>query len=376
MSILPWEGKIKQMLDQTDVIIIGAGVIGLAIAKKLSETGRDVLILEKEKSIGMGISSRNSEVIHAGLYFDRRMLKTRFCVKGKTLLYAYAQERNIPHKKCGKLLVASSENELTKLENIKKTAESNGVLDLSPLEKADCLALEPDISAVAGLFSPSSGVIDTHSLMLSFLADVENAGGQAVFNTEIRKIEKRADGFKVTVQDGYALHCDTLINAAGLGAQKIALKIDALEKQWVPELVMAKGHYFTYSERTNFKHLVYPLPFQGGLGIHLTLDMAGGVKFGPDVSYVKDEDYTVSNDIKNGFVNSIKHYFPKINPDKLMPDYAGIRPKLSKDGLDFAIHFEDTHKIPGLVNLFGIESPGLTSCLAIADYVKENICDT
>lgn len=364
------------MHDQIDIIIIGAGVIGLAIAKKFSEAGRDVLILEKEKSFGMGISSRNSEVIHAGLYFDKEMAKTKFCVEGKGLLYEYASDRNIPHKRCGKLLVASSEGELEKLENIRKIAENNGVLDLKPLNKADCMALEPDISAVAGVFSPSSGVIDTHSLMLALLADTENAGGQAVYNTEIKEVEKQTNGFKITIQDGYALNCNTLINAAGLGAQKIANKIDALKKHTIPALIMAKGHYFSYSGRTNFNHLVYPLPFQGGLGIHLTLDMAGGVKFGPDISYVKHEKYNISNYIKKNFINSIKHYFPNLNPDKLTPNYAGIRPKLSKDGLDFAIHFEDTHGIPSLVNLFGIESPGLTSCLAIADYVKEQINDT
>ncbi len=364
------------MDNEVEAVVIGAGVIGLSIARALCQKGNETLILEKESSFGMGISSRNSEVVHAGLYFDKEMLKTRFCVTGKKQLYHYASSRGIPFMRCGKLLVASDDDELPKLERIKNTAEKNGISDLIPLTRAECNALEPDISAVAGLFSPSSGVIDTHSLMLSLLGDVENNGGQAVFNTEIKAIEKKNNGFVVKIQDGYEIGCKTLINAAGLGAQTIAHMIDALNPAQIPDLVMAKGHYFSYSGRTNFKHLIYPLPFQGGLGIHLTLDMTGRVKFGPDVDHVTHENYSISNSIKTDFIKSIKHYFPDLNPDKLTPDYAGIRPKLSKDGLDFNIQFKKNHDIEGLVNLFGIESPGLTSCLAIADFVAEQLNDT
>lgn len=359
------------MTEHIGTIIIGAGVIGLAIAKKLAENGHEAIVLERKGNFGMGISSRNSEVIHAGLYFDKNWFKTKFCVSGKKRLYEYAVARGIPHRRCGKLLVASSDGELSKLERIKKTAHENGVPDLMPLSRLQCLELEPDINAVEGLFSPSSGVIDSHTLMQSLVADTENAGGQVVYNTEVTTIEKSANGFKLIMKDGYEIYCKNLINAAGLGAQKIARSLDALDKKLVPDLVLAKGCYFSYSGRTNFSHLVYPLPFQGGLGIHLTLDIAGGVKFGPDVEFVNHEDYSVPLSNKAKFIEAIRHYFPGIDPDKLSPDYTGIRPKLSKDGLDFMIQTPADHGIEGLINLFGMESPGLTSCLAVADNVEE-----
>ena len=361
------------MIDHVQTVIIGAGVVGLSIAKSLCDNNHDVLIVEKEKSFGMGTSSRNSEVIHAGLYFGSDTLKTKLCVSGKKKLYQYAKTRNIPHNPCGKLLVASSENELEKLEEIRLQAIKNRINDLVPLTKTRCSELEPDISAKAGLFSPSSGIIDSHSLMLTLLGDVENSGGQIAYNVDIGHINKLGHGFKIKFADGFEISCTNLINAAGLGAQKIAHIIDAMDKSNIPELVMAKGHYFSYSGKTNFKHLVYPLPFQGGLGIHLTLDMGGAVKFGPDVVYVSDEEYGLNTSNKEKFINSIKHYFPSIDPKKLTPSYAGIRPKLSKDGLDFNIQSPKEHGIEGLINLFGIESPGLTSCLAIADYVTEKL---
>jgi L-2-hydroxyglutarate oxidase LhgO len=363
----------NQIIDQIDVLIVGAGVIGLSIAKKLCLEGCQVLVIDKESSFGMGISSRNSEVIHAGLYFSPDMLKTKLCVDGKHQLYDYALKRNIAHKKCGKLLVASTIQEIEKLEHIKRNAEKCGIDDLTLLTKDQCTALEPDIHAVAGILSPSSGVIDTHVYMFSLLGDLENSGGQAVFNTKITAIKKILSGFEVTTNDDYKIQCTTLINAAGLGAMDIADMIDALDKKHIPKLVMAKGHYFSYSAKTNFKHLIYPLPFVGGLGVHLTIDMSGKVKFGPDVHFIEQEDYSINLELKGAFLKSIKHYFPKIDETKLRPDYAGIRPKLAKEGIDFDIQFPKNHAIEGLVNLFGIESPGLTSSLAIADYVAENI---
>ncbi len=321
----------------------------------------------------MGISSRNSEVIHAGLYFPPNMLKTKLCITGKHQLYEYAQKRKIAYKKCGKLLVACSIHEITKLEHIKLNAENCGIDDLTWLTKDQCHALEPDISAVAGILSPSSGVIDTHAYMFSLLGDLENSGGQAVYNTKITAITKIPTGFEIKTNDNYSIQCKTLINAAGLGAMDIAHMIEALDKKYIPKLVMAKGHYFSYSGKTNFKHLIYPLPFVGGLGVHLTIDMSGKVKFGPDVHFIEQEEYSVSIKLKTAFLRSIKHYFPKIDETKLHPDYAGIRPKLTKEGIDFDIQFPKNHAIEGLVNLFGIESPGLTSSLAIADYVAENI---
>ncbi len=361
------------MSDHIDYVIIGAGVVGLCIGRMLGIRGNDVLILEKEKSYGMGVSSRNSEVIHAGLYFPPKMLKSSLCLSGKQMLYQYATERNIPHKQCGKIVVASGILELPKLEAIKTNAEKCGVDDLRLLSEKECLELEPDLNAAAGIFSPSSGVIDTHAYMTALLGDLENNGGQAVYNTEITAIEKISPGFKITTNDDYNISCSNLINAAGLGAMKIAKMIDALDKKYIPPLVLAKGSYFSYSGKTNFKHLIYPVPFVGGLGIHLTLDMAGGVKFGPNVEFIEKEDYTVNHSIKDDFVKSIKNYLPNIDEDKLQPDYAGIRPKLCKEGTDFDIQFPSDHDIEGLVNLFGMESPGLTSSLAIAEYIKAGI---
>jgi len=259
------------MNERLDIIIIGAGVVGLSIAKTLSEMGKDALVLEREKSFGMGTSSRNSEVIHAGLYHAPEMLKTILCLHGKHALYDYAEARLIPYKRCGKLVVANGPQELSKFEQIRENAQNCGIDDLKMLTEEECNALEPDISAVAGIFSPSSGVIDTHSYMQSLLGNFENAGGQAVFNTNVTAIEQSTSGFSITTNDDYVINCSLLINAAGLGAMKIAHMIDALGKDKIPELIMAKGHYFSYSGKTNFKHLVYPIPFVGGLGVHLTL---------------------------------------------------------------------------------------------------------
>lgn len=365
------------MNNKINIIIIGAGVIGLSIAQKLSKKKLDVLIIEKNKSFGMGISSRNSEVIHAGLYHSPEMLKTTLCVKGKNDLYEYAEKHYIPHKNCGKLVVATSEQELPKLESIHQNAQKCGVNDLSILTEKECKKLAPETNALAGLFSPSSGIIDTHSYMLSLLGNAENNGVQVAYQTEIIEIEKVKNEFLITTQDIdnniFTISCDILINAAGLGAMKIAHMIDDLDKSNIPELIMAKGSYFSYSGRTNFKHLIYPIPIVGGLGIHLTLDMSGAVRFGPDVEFVQHEEYNVNNSSKKIFLDLIKTYYPSIDETKLHPDYAGIRPKISKQGEDFNIQFETEHGIRGLVNLFGIESPGLTASLAIADYVTEKI---
>ncbi|MCC3861075.1 NAD(P)/FAD-dependent oxidoreductase [Pseudemcibacter aquimaris] len=361
------------MSDHQDIIVIGAGVIGLSIAKHLSEAGREVLVLEKEKHFGMITSSRNSEVIHAGLYFAPDWLKTKLCVRGKELLYEYAAQRHIPHQRCGKILVAMSDAEQERLDDIKSKAELNGVHDLTPLSKADIKNIEPDISGEAGLFSPSSGIIDSHMHMVNMIGDIEDNSGMIAYNVEIAAIEKLNHGFKIIMADGYTLTCNLLINAAGLGAQKLATKIDAMSSELIPPRVMAKGHYFSYTGKTNFKHLVYPVPGKGSLGLHLCIDTGGGVKFGPDINFVEEEEYSVPETLKEKFVSVVSEYFPNIDPDKLHPDYAGIRPKLSESGLDFDIGFQDKHGIEGLVNLFGMESPGLTSNLAIGEYVRDKI---
>jgi L-2-hydroxyglutarate oxidase LhgO len=361
------------MTDHINTVIIGAGVIGLAIAKSLSTIGTDLVVLERENTFGSGVSSRNSQVIHAGLYFNSEMLKTKLCVKGKEMLYTYANSHHIPHNRCGKLLVASNIDELPKLDTIQKSAIANGIHDLTHLSKADSFVLEPDIAAVEALLSPSSGIIDVHSYLVSMIGDIEDNGGMIAYNTNIKAIEKLPVGFKIIMEDDYVITCDFLINAAGLGAQTLAAKIDALDKCHIPKLVMAKGHYFSYTGRTNFKHLIYPLPNKGSLGLHLCLNTAGEVKFGPDINIVEHEEYDINPSIKTKFIESITKYFPKLDPKKLRPDYAGIRPKLSKEGLDFCIQSTDTHGIEGLINLFGMESPGLTSSLAIGEYVKDKI---
>ncbi|MEZ5759323.1 MAG: NAD(P)/FAD-dependent oxidoreductase [Emcibacteraceae bacterium] len=364
------------MTDHIEIIIIGAGVIGLAIARSLAEKGHEVLVIEKETGFGMGISSRNSEVIHAGLYFAPEMLKTTLCIKGRERLYDYAKSRHIPHNRCGKLIVATSQDEIPKLRQIYQNAKNCGINDLDYLTKEQCKNIEPDIIAEAGLFSPSSGIIDSHSYMVSLLGDLEAAGGKIAYNVTIRSIEKSDGVFLVSTNDDYQISSKMLINAAGLGAMNIAHLIKDLDPGSIPDLVMAKGHYFSYSGKTRFRHLVYPIPFVGGLGVHLTLDMAGGVKFGPDVHFTDHEDYSVDPSLKNAFVNSVERYFPGIDPEKLHPGYAGIRPKLSKEGLDFNIQFEKEHGIKGLVNLFGMESPSLTASLAIADYVTDKLYES
>ena len=361
------------MTDHQDIIIIGAGVIGLSVGKHLAEMGRDVVILEKEKHFGMGTSSRNSEVIHAGLYFAPDWLKTKLCVRGKEMLYQYASIRHIPHKRCGKILVASETDEIEKLKTIKEKAANNGVDDLTNLSQQEIHKLEPDIAGLEGLLSPSSGIINSHILMVNMIGDIEENGGMIAYNIEIDAIEKHNSGFKVTMKDGYALTCNMLINAAGHGAQELARKIDALPSHLIPDRIMAKGHYFSYSGKASFKHLVYPLPNKGSLGLHLCIDTGGGVKFGPDINIVDKEGYDVPLILKDKFFNAVKRYFPSVDPKKLNPDYAGIRPKLSEKGLDFNIQFENTHGIEGLINLFGMESPGLTSSLAIGDYIREKM---
>lgn len=361
------------MSDHQDIVIIGAGVIGLSIAKHLSEAGREVVVLEREKHFGMITSSRNSEVIHAGLYFPPDWLKTKLCVKGKELLYKYAAERHIPHQRCGKLIVAMKDEEIPRLDDIKSKADTNGVPDLTPLTQEDIKRLEPDIKGKAGLFSPSSGIIDSHMHMVNMIGDIEDHGGMIAYNVDITAIEKLNHGFKVIMGDGYEFTCNMLINAAGLGAQGLAAKIDAMTPDMIPPRVMAKGHYFSYTGKTSFNHLVYPVPDKGSLGLHLCIDTGGGVKFGPDINFVEEEDYSFPNNLKEKFVRVVSEYFPSLDPEKLHPDYTGIRPKLTEAGIDFDIGFEDKHGIEGLVNLFGMESPGLTSNLAIGEYVRDKM---
>ncbi len=366
-------------MDHVEAIIVGAGVVGLAIARQLSQQLPNVLVVDQHADIGQETSSRNSEVIHAGLYYPTESLKAKYCVAGKQKLYDYCLSRNIPHQQLGKLLVAQSEDEIHYLERLLQVANNNGVNDLQWLSKQQLMLCEPQVSAKLALSSPSTGIIDVHSYMQSLLADVELNQGMFVGKTKVLTVEPSNIGFKVKL-DSQGQHsqltCRYLINAAGLHATTLAKNIANLSALHIPKLNYCRGHYFSYQGKSPFKRLIYPIPSANGLGIHASLDIGGQLKFGPDTQYVDELTYEVSPDLKDKFVKAITAYFPSLEPHRLQPAYAGIRPKLQgeNDGFkDFVIQGEAVHGIKGLVNLFGIDSPGLTSSLAIADNVMSQI---
>ncbi len=357
-----------------DCAIIGAGVVGLAIAKALAEAGREVVILEAADAVGTGISSRNSEVIHAGIYYPYDSLMRRFCVEGRERLYAYAAERSIPHSRCGKLIVATSEEERGKLDGIAARARANGVADIAMLSQAEALALEPALSCHGALLSPSTGIVDSHALMLALLGDAEAHGAVIAFNTPVRGAD--VAGEAITIETGgnepATLSCQLLVNAAGLDAPALARRFAGFSQHHVPRSYLAKGSYFSLAGRSPFSRLIYPVPVPGGLGTHLTLDLNGNARFGPDVEWIDSIDYMVRPEKAVDFAQAIKRYWPGITAGLLTPAYSGIRPKIVPQGApaqDFVIQDRSVHGIPGLINLFGIESPGLTSALAIASHV-------
>lgn len=363
------------MTDQLDCVVVGAGVIGLAIGRSLAASGRDVVVLESEPEIGMHSSSRNSEVIHAGLYYADNTLKARLCVRGRELLYEYCDERHIPHNRIGKLIVASRDKELADLRAIQAQAERNGVVDLELIDEVGARELEPAVECKAALFSPSTGIIDSHALMVSLQADIEANGGVVVVQSHVSQVRVTESGFRLKV-DGSTddVDCRVLINAAGLCAESFARSVDKLNSDLIWAIRLAKGHYFAYQGKSPFNHLVYPLPSDGGLGIHATNDMGGNARFGPDVDWVDNIDYSFDARKLGIFAASIEKYFPDFDRNRLTPAYTGIRPKLTRAGAppgDFVIQGVVEHGIVGLVNLFGIESPGLTASLAIGDYVAE-----
>ncbi len=361
-------------------MVIGAGVVGLACARALALAGREVIVLEAGDRIGSGISSRNSEVIHAGIYYPPGSLKARLCVEGKQRLYAYCRERHIGHRNCGKLIVAAQAEEIPRLEAMQARAAANGVPDLQLLEADAAQALEPALACAAALLSPSSGIVDSHALMLSLLGDLENAGGMLALKADVDCLEIVAHGIIVRTREGTSLQARQVVNAAGLQAPALAAATRGLDARHVPRAYYAKGHYFSltaHGGRSPFSRLIYPLPNEAGLGVHLTLDLAGQARFGPDVEWIEPPvdghfDYTVDPGRISAFEAEIRRYWPALPEQALAPAYSGIRPKLSGPGepaADFRIDSEHTHGIPGLVNLFGIESPGLTSCLAIGQDV-------
>jgi len=357
--------------------VIGAGVVGLAIASRLAQAGREVIVLEAGSAIGMGTSSRNSEVIHAGIYYPHDSLKARLCVHGKKALYAYCDSRSIPYRRCGKLIVATNASQIAGLHALQKKAGKNGVFDLQLLSAAQVREMEPDIHCTAALRSPDTGIIDSHALMLSLQGDAENAGAMFAFQCALVGGEITPDGIVLRVNGaGEEWIANTVINSAGLQAQSVATLLSGLPPQTIPPAFYAKGNYFAYSGRTNFSHLVYPIPDAGGLGVHLTLDLAGRPRFGPDVEWVSAPAYEIDARRAASFYAEIRKYWPAIGDGTLHPDYAGIRPKLVPCGApaaDFRIDGRSRHGIPGLINLYGIESPGLTAALAIAEYVEQRL---
>ena len=361
-------------METVDAVVVGAGVIGLAVARCLALAGREVLILEAEARFGTQTSSRNSEVIHAGLYYPTGSRKARLCVRGKELLYQYCVERGVAHRRIGKLLIATDEEELPALASYAQRAEANGV-PLQPLTAAEIRRLEPAVRAVAGLYSESTGILDSHGLMLALLGDAEQAGATLVTHTPVTGARIEPGGIMVeTGGDApFALRCRSLINAAGLYAQDLARRTIGFPAERIPPTFYAKGHYFTLSARAPFQHLVYPMPDRASLGIHVTLDLGGQCKFGPDVSgWPATPDYAFEPGLEDLFYRAIRRYYPDLPDGALQPGYTGIRPKVTgptEAAGDFIIQGPATHRVVGLVNLFGIESPGLTACLALAEAV-------
>jgi len=360
-------------MDQIDCVVIGAGVVGLAVARALALRGREVMVLEAADAIGTGTSSRNSEVIHAGIYYPQGSLKARLCVEGKELLYAYCAERGIGHSRCGKLIVATSDAQVAQLQGIIAKAAANGVHDLALLTREEARALEPQLACVAAVHSPSTGIVDSHGLMLALQGDLENAGGLVVLNSPLARAECAREAIILIAEDGTRLQAKTVVNAAGLHAQSLARRFDGLAGHHVPPSHYAKGNYFTLSGRSPFSRLIYPVPEAAGLGVHLTIDLGGQAKFGPDVQWVNSPDDLVVDPARGeAFYAEVRKYWPALQDGALIPGYAGIRPKIQapdEPARDFLIQGPDVHGVPGLVNLFGIESPGLTSSLAIGNYV-------
>jgi len=363
-------------LDRVDCVVVGAGVVGLAAARALALAGHDVLVLERERSIGTGTSSRNSEVVHAGIYYAPGSLKARLCVRGRRLLYAYCAARGVAHRKLGKFIVGTQPGHEAKLRTLLANARANDVENIDWIDPRAAIAAEPALRCLAALHSRETGIVDSHGLMLALQGDLENAAGLVAFDAPLARATRDASGWTVATggAEPFTLGCDWLVNCAGLHAQEVAAAIEPLPAQHVPRRVLARGCYFALPGRAPFARLIYPVPVDGGLGVHLTLDLGGQAKFGPDVEWIDAIDYTVDAHRADRFYAEIREYWPALPDHALQPAYAGIRPKLSGRGepaRDFVIDGPAQHGVDGLVNLFGIESPGLTACLAIGEQVTD-----
>ena len=362
------------MTERIDCAVIGAGVVGLAIARELALAGREVIILEAEDAIGTHTSSRNSEVIHAGIYYPKGSLKARFCVEGKHLLYDYCRERGVSHAQVGKVVVACDDSERDAVGSYIDKARANGVDDLRWLSRQELSEMEPALRCVAGIFSPSTGIIDSHGLMLSLQGDAENAGALIVFKSPLKSGQVTSEGINLEIggAEPMSINCNSVVNCAGLRAPDVAHSIEGIPQQAIPTAYYAKAHYYTLTGKSPFHHLVYPVAHTAFLGVHVTLDLGGQARFGPDLDWVDGVDYTFDDAREPLFYQAIRRYWPDLEDGQLQPGYTGIRPKISgptEAAADFRIDGPADHGVPGLVNLFGIESPGLTSCLAIARHV-------
>jgi L-2-hydroxyglutarate oxidase LhgO len=362
------------------VLVVGAGIVGLAIAREAARAGHDVIVAEAEPHIGSGTSSRNSEVIHAGLYYPTGSLRERHCARSRRMLYDFCASHGVPHRKLGKLVVVGRDADIAVLEKIFAQATRNGVEGVRMLEAAEAIRMEPALSCVAAFHSPETGIIDSHRYMLALQGDLEDAGGVLALNTPVERITRTPAGWEVRFggTEPGSLTVDAVVNAAGHGAQKLARATDGYPAARVPRLVLAKGSYFSYTGRAVFSRLVYPAPIPGGLGIHVTLDLAGRMRFGPDVQWIDTYDFNVDPALAATFYPAIRSYWPGLPDGTLVPDYAGIRPKLTAQGepaADFMIDGPTDHGLPGLVHLFGIESPGLTASLSLAEEVVGKLAD-
>ena len=372
-------------MDDVDVVVAGAGVVGIAVARALAQAGREVLVLDEAEGIGTGTSSRNSEVIHAGIYYPKGSLMARFCVEGRRMLYAFCAERGVAHANCGKLIVATSAAETEMLGGINGRAEANGVEGMRLLSADEARAMEPNLACTAALLSPTTGVIDSHAYMLALQGEAEHAGAMFVFHSPVLAGRVVAGGVVLEVggAEPMSLRCRLFVNSAGLTAPALARRIEGMPRQLIPTAYFAKGNYFTLAGRSPFSRLIYPVPVPGGLGVHLTIDLGGQARFGPDVEWIEPDatgglDYQVDPRRADGFYEAVRRYWPDLRDGALQPGYSGVRPKIVPPGApaqDFVLQDAAVHGVDGLVNLFGIESPGLTAAVALAGHVAARVAD-
>ena len=361
-------------MEDVDVVVVGAGVVGIAVARALARAGREVIVLDAAEAIGTETSSRNSEVIHAGIYYPKGSLMARFCVQGRRMLYRYCDARGVPYMNCGKLIVATSAAETELLAGIKARAEANGVEGMRLLSPAEAVAMEPNLACTGALFSPTTGVIDSHAYMLALQGDAEHAGAIFVFHSPVAGGRVVDGGVELAVggAEPMRLRARLVVNSAGLHACPLARAIEGMPRQLIPQEYFARGNYFTLLGKSPFTRLIYPVPVPGGLGVHITIDLGGQARFGPDVEWIERIEYTVDPRRADSFYDAVRRYWPALKDGQIQPGYAGIRPKIVPKGApaqDFVVQDRAVHCIDGLVNLFGIESPGLTAAIALGEHV-------